>query len=154
MTLIRALLIKEILKDFNNHSPFSILHSQFVSIQFCCDKWRLSEATGNDLSVTDFVGDSSPERGAKRKTERQPWLPFQGSCQPLGWLRGRPPQPAKSLFVAELNSYEIRKDFHIHSPFSIFHSPFNQIPCSILLWTLILAALEPAAVLVYNLNVE
>ena len=55
-----------------------------VSIQFCCDKWRLSEATGNDLSVTDFVGDSSPERGAKRKTERQPWLPFQGSCQPLG----------------------------------------------------------------------
>ena len=55
-----------------------------VSIQFCCDKWRLSEATGNDLSVTDFVGDSSPERGAKRKIERQPWLPFQGSCQPLG----------------------------------------------------------------------
>ena len=58
--------------------------TDFVSIQFCCDKWRLSEATGNDLSVTDFVGDSSPERGAKRKTERQPWLPFQGSCQPLG----------------------------------------------------------------------
>ena len=58
--------------------------TDFVSIQFCCDKWRLSEATGNDLSVTDFVGDSSPERGAKRKIERQPWLPFQGSCQPLG----------------------------------------------------------------------
>ena len=58
--------------------------SDIVSIQFCCDKWRLSEATGNDLSVTDFVGDSSPERGAKRNTERQPWLPFQGSCQPLG----------------------------------------------------------------------
>ena len=69
--------IKRNPEDFHNHSPF-------VSIQFCCDKWRLSEATGNDLSVTDFVGDSSPERGAKRKTERQPWLPFQGSCQPLG----------------------------------------------------------------------
>ncbi len=35
--------------------------ADFVSIQFCCDKWRLYEATGNDLSVTDFVGDSSPE---------------------------------------------------------------------------------------------
>ena len=39
--------------------------SDFVSIQFCCNKWRLYEATGNDLSVTDFVGDSSPDRGAK-----------------------------------------------------------------------------------------
>ena len=35
--------------------------SDIVSIQFCCDKWRLYEATGNDLSVTDFVGDSSPK---------------------------------------------------------------------------------------------
>ena len=61
-------------RAFNQRNP--------VSIQFCCDKWKLSEATGNDLSVTDFVGDSSPERGAKRKTVRQPWLPFQGFERP------------------------------------------------------------------------
>ena len=47
---------------------------------FMREPWR------NDLSVTDCVGDCSPERGAKRKDRlvRQPWLPFQGSCQPAG----------------------------------------------------------------------
>ena len=58
--------------------------TDFVSIQFCCDKWRLYKATGNDLSVTDFVGDSSPGRGAKADALSSSWLPFQGSCQPLG----------------------------------------------------------------------
>ena len=33
----------------------------------------------NDLSVS-LTADSSPGRGAKRGTVRQPWLPFQGSC--------------------------------------------------------------------------
>ncbi len=54
----------------------AVIPFPFVSIQFCCNKWRLYEATGNDLSVTDFVGDSSPERplpgelSAVRLTER------------------------------------------------------------------------------------
>ena len=39
---------------------------------------------GNDLSVTDFVGASSPERGAKAAAQLSSWLPSQGSCQPAG----------------------------------------------------------------------
>ncbi len=62
--------------------------------------------SGDDLSVTDFVGDSypgpagpfslktvhwtvfralEPLKGEPRGTlARKPWLPFQGSCQPAG----------------------------------------------------------------------
>ena len=45
-------------------------------------KWRMEECvgrTGNDLSVTDFVGDSSPERGAKAAAIFSLGSPFRGA---------------------------------------------------------------------------
>jgi len=45
-------------------------------------EWKMEECvgrTGNDLSVTDFVGDSSPERGAKAAAIFSLGSPFRGA---------------------------------------------------------------------------
>ena len=64
---------------------------------------------------------------------RQSWLPFQGSCQPLGWLRGRLLTPQNSCFsrhdhitINQTNP----QDLHRHSPFPIPHSQFSISPAS------------------------